>query len=114
MEEVLFKYGWDKVFNWECLIINRTRGLFLSVYVDEIKPAGKTENIEPTWKTFMEDVDLGEPSSFPDHVYLGCTQRECQISKDIVANYREMFESRISAGGKEKYLMQKQYLLRLP
>ena len=50
----------------------------------------------------MKDVDLGEPTSFLDPVYLGCTQKECQISKDIVANYRDMFESRISAGAKEK------------
>ena len=50
----------------------------------------------------MEDVDLGEPTSFLDHVYLACTQRVCQINKDIVANYRDMFESRISAGAKEK------------
>ena len=49
-----------------------------------------------------KDVDLGEPTSFLDHVYLGCTQRECQISKDMVDNYRTMFESRISAGATEK------------
>ena len=49
-----------------------------------------------------EEVDLGEPTSFLDHVYLACTQRECQISKDIVDNYRIMLESRISAGGTEK------------
>ena len=41
----------------------------------------------------MKDVDLGGPTSFLDHVYLGCTQRECQTSKDIVDNYRNMFES---------------------
>ena len=50
----------------------------------------------------MRDVDLGEPTSFLDHVYLGCTQRECQISKDIVDDYRNMFESRISVGAMEK------------
>ena len=50
----------------------------------------------------MKDVDLGEPTSFLDHVYLGCTQRECQISKDIVDNYRKMFESRISAWALDK------------
>ena len=50
----------------------------------------------------MKDVHLREPTSFLDHVYLGCVQRECQISKDIVDNYRSMFESRISAGGTEK------------
>ena len=33
---------------------------------------------------------------------MGCTQRQCQISKDIVDNYRTMFESRISAGRLEK------------
>ena len=45
-------------------------------------------------------------------------QRECQISKDVVDNYRSMFESRISAGAVENYqkqephrnLMPKQYL----
>ena len=31
-----------------------------------------------------------------------CAQRQCEISKDIVDNYRTMFESRISAGGVEK------------
>ena len=39
----------------------------------------------------MQDVDLGEPTSFLDHVNLGCTQRERQISNDIVANYRDIF-----------------------
>ena len=50
----------------------------------------------------MRDVDLEEPTSFLDHVYLGCTQRECQTSKDILDNYRSMFEARISAGALEK------------
>ena len=49
-----------------------------------------------------KEVDLGEPTSFLDHVYSGCTQRQCEISKDIVDNYRTTFESRISAGGTEK------------
>ena len=50
----------------------------------------------------MKDVDLGEPTSFCDHVNLVCTQRDCETSKDIVDNYRNMFESRISAGATEK------------
>ena len=71
--------------------------------MDDIKTGWKeTENIEPTWKILMEDVDLGEPTSFLNHVYLGCTQRECQIGKEIVDNYKSMFESRISAGATEK------------
>ena len=54
------------------------------------------------WKILNKEVDLGEQTSFLDHVYLGCTQRQCEISKDIVDNYRTMFESRMSAGGTEK------------
>ena len=54
------------------------------------------------WKLLNKEVDLGEPTSFLDHVYLGCTQRQCEISKDIVDSYRAMFESRISAEGTEK------------
>ena len=50
----------------------------------------------------MKDVDVDEPTSFLDHVYLGCTQRECEASKDVVDNYRNMFESRISARAIEK------------
>ena len=48
----------------------------------------------------MKEIDLGEPTSFLDHVFMGCTQREC----DIVDNYRNLFETRISAGAKEKLL----------
>ena len=72
------------------------------MYVDDIKLAGKKHNLDPMWKLLNKEVDLGEPTSFLDHVYLGCTQRQCQISKDIVDNCRTMFESRISAGGLEK------------
>ena len=72
------------------------------MYVDDIKLAGKKRNIDPMWKVLNREVDLGEPTSFLDHVYLECTQRQCEISKDIVDNYRTMFESRISAGATEK------------
>ena len=71
------------------------KGLFLSVYVDDIKLAGKKKNMNPMWKALNKEVDLGEPTSFLDHVYLGCTQRKCEMSKDIVDNYRTMFEPRI-------------------
>ena len=50
----------------------------------------------------MKEVDLGEPASFFGHDDLGCTQRECETSKGIVDNYRNVFESRISAGVNRK------------
>ena len=101
-EKILLKHGWEKIPNWECLFVHRGKGLFLSVYVDDIKLAGKKHNIDPMWKVLNKEVDLGEPTSFLDHVYLGCTQRQCEVSQNIVDNYRTMFESRISAGGLEK------------
>ena len=70
--------------------------------MDGIKLAGKKRNIDPMWKVLNKEVDLGEPTPFFDDVYLGCSHRQCEISIDIVDNYRTMFESRISAGGTEK------------
>ena len=40
------------------------------------KLAGKKQNLDPMWKVLNKQVDLGEPTSFLDHVYLGCTQRK--------------------------------------
>ena len=96
------QHGWENVSNWECLFVHREKGLFLSVYVDDIILAGKKQNIDPMWKVLNKEVDFGEPTSFLDHVYLGCTQRQNEISKDILYNYRTMFESPISAGGNRK------------
>ena len=96
-EKILLKYGWEKVPNWECFFVHRHQGLFLSVHVDDVRLAGKSQNTNPMWKVLNKEFDLGEPTSFFDHVYLGCIQRQCEISKDIVDNYRAMFESRISA-----------------
>ena len=49
-EKILLKHGWEKIPNWECLFVHREKGLFLSVYVDDIKLAGKKQNIDPMWK----------------------------------------------------------------
>ena len=86
-EKILLQYVWEKVSNWDACSYTVKKGLFLSVYVDEIKMARKKQNLDPTWKILMKDVDLGEPTSFLDQVNLGCTQRECKTSKDIVDNY---------------------------
>ena len=102
LRKFYWKHGWEKFSNWECLFVHREKGLFLSVYVDDIKLAKKKQNINPMWKVRNKELDLGEPTSSLDHENLVCTQRKCEISKDIVDNYRTMFESRISAGATEK------------
>ena len=74
------------------------------MYVGERKLVGKEQDIDPMWKVLSKEVDLGEQASFLDHENLGCTQRECRISKDIVDNYKSMFEFGISAGAMDKLL----------
>ena len=59
-------------------------------------------NLSPMWRKLMKLVGLGEPTSFLDHVYLGCTQRECKSNECIIEEYRKMFETRLSAGPAEK------------
>ena len=51
----------------------------------------------------MKDVDLGRVDIISRPCLLGCTQRACQISRNIENNYRNMFESKISAGAMENY-----------
>ena len=41
----------------------------------------------------MKDVNIDEPSSFLDHVYLGCTQRECKPNEKFIGQYSKMIES---------------------
>ena len=61
--------------------VHREKGLFLSENVDDIKLAGKKQNIDPMWKVLNKEVDLGEPTSFFDHVYLGCTPKNAKKAK---------------------------------
>ena len=68
-----------KVPNWESLFCSS----------NDIKMAGRRQNMGPMWKKLMKLV-------------LGCTQFECKPNEDIVNQYREMFESRISATATEK------------
>ena len=90
-EKVPVEHGWEKVPKSEC-----PHAVFLSVHVGDTKLAGKKGTVDLAWKVFMKHVDKGDLTSFLDHVYLGCTQRECKTSEDIVENYMNLFESRIS------------------
>ena len=57
-EKILLKHGWEKIPNWESLCVRREKGLFLSVYVDDIKLARKKQNLDPMWKVLKKEVDL--------------------------------------------------------
>ena len=85
LEKVPLKHGWEKVPIGKnaCLSTGKKDYSYLCM-VDDMKLAGKKENLSPKWKIQMQDVDLGEPTSFLDHAYLGYIQRECQISKWLI------------------------------
>ena len=44
--------------------------------------AGRQQNMSHV-EMFLKLVDLGEPTSFLDHVYLGCTQRDCKPNQKL-------------------------------
>ena len=48
--------------------------------------------MSPMWKKLTKKVDLDDPTSYLDHVHLGCTQRQ-------FAPNEEVFESQISPAG---------------
>ena len=72
LRKILLKYGWEKVSNWDCSFVHREKGLFLSVYVNDIKLAGKKQNINPMWKVLNKEVDLEEPTLcvFGSHTFV--------------------------------------------
>ena len=100
-EKVLSENGWQKAPAWESLFVRRQRWIFLSVYGDDTKMAGKKQNLEPMRQRLMQQVDLEKPTQVLDQVYLGCTQRDCKLNKKLVDERTQMFESLTSAGTKE-------------
>ena len=64
-DKVLLKYGWEKVSNWECSFVHSEKELFLSVYVDDIKLAGKKQNIDPVSELLNKESRLRRTNIFP-------------------------------------------------
>ena len=75
-EKILLKYGWEKVSTWECLFVHREKGLFLSVYVDDIKLAGEKQNINPMWKALNKESWLGENQHLSLIMYTWCVLKD--------------------------------------
>ena len=71
--------------------------------MDDIKLAGKKQNLDPMWNLLNDEVDLGETTSFLDHVYLGMHSTTMpKQAKILWDNYRTMLESRNFRGGNRK------------
>ena len=49
--------------------------MLLSVYVDDLKMAGKKENMKPMWDAMREHMELEPPKKMWGNQYLGCSQK---------------------------------------
>ena len=48
----------------ECLFVHRKQKIFLSVYVDDIKIAGRKQKLAPMWKKLVKNVDIENQHHF--------------------------------------------------
>ena len=96
-EKILLQHGWVKVPNCECLFVHRQKGLFLSVYVDDIKLAGKKQKHWSDVESTQQRSRFGRTNIFPWSSILGMhlksmwnKQRYCgQLQSHVwIANFR--------------------------
>ena len=98
----LLGLGWEKLPNWECLLVHWKQCPCLSVYVDDINTSGCKQNWGPMWKKNSWNLSiLKNQHHCLTTCILGCTQREWKPNETIIDEYRKRFESRISAGATE-------------
>ena len=91
-KEALFKCGFEPVRGWECLYKHPKEKLFLSVYVDDFKMAGKAEALEPMWKRIGKLLDLEPPTPLTSNVYLGCGQNDTHMLDVSLANKIDLYD----------------------
>ena len=70
-EKILLKHGWEKIPDWECLFVHRKKGLFSSVHVDDIKLAGKKQNLDPDVESTQQRSRFGRTNIFLRSCILG-------------------------------------------
>ena len=91
-----------KVPNWECLSIRSSKTTAYCQYMWMTSKWWQEAEYGFHVEQLLRNVDIDEPTSFLDHVYLGCAHRQCKPNETIIEEFSKMFESRISAGATEK------------
>ena len=91
--KVLVKHGFEKVPGWESLWIHKKKQLIMSVYVDDYKLAGKTENLEPMWSSLSKDLDLEPFVPLHGSIYLGNKQYDVEIPEEMVAAKSQLIQN---------------------
>ena len=82
-QQALFSLGWELVKGWESLYKHTTSQLFLSVYVDDFKMAGRKSSIKPMWEKIRSVLDIDPPQHITESTYLGCRQKEFAVDEQV-------------------------------
>ena len=90
-QKAILQAGFERIPGWECLFVHRVKHLFLSVYVDDFRMAGKKENLSSMWKILRGTLLLEDAVPSVSNTYLGCNQRNITIDEGIVKEKNEMF-----------------------
>lgn len=90
---IINKLEIDKLLSWECLYVHREEQLYLSVYFDDLKMAGKKESAKPMWEEAKVFTDLEDPKNMVDNKCLGCAQKEIIPAEENVERMGAAFEN---------------------
>ena len=89
--------GFQKVPGWECLFHHPEKGLYLSVYVDDFRMAGKKEHMTAMWKKLRETLELEPEVDSVSNTYLGCNQKIVEVHESVVKEKANMFSGLLQA-----------------
>ena len=98
---ILLENGFEPVPGWECLYFHRSLQLFLSVYVDDFKMAGKEKNMDAMWAKLSEKLDLEPPTPLDGNIYLGCKQDEVKVNSEMLKNKEDMHKTLFKGSSKD-------------
>ena len=98
-KKAVLNAGFEPVQGWECLYMHREQQLFLSIYVDDFKMAGRKANLAPMWSKLKAHLNLDEPTQLHGSVYLGCSQYDRHIENVTIANQAAAFETIFASSG---------------
>ena len=91
--KILKSEGFEPVVGWECLWVHKELQLYLSVYVDDYKMAGKAANVPLMWERLGLKLDLEPAVPLHDSVYLGMQQMDVEVPWDLVKQKRELLSN---------------------
>lgn len=91
-EKALQQLNFTKMKGWECMYVHKEHALFLSVYVDDFKMAGKSPWVKKMWPKISKVLDLEKAEDLNESVYLGCGQDDVEPQPERYAAKRDFWK----------------------